>query len=158
MKHWEVTQFLRELTILANYLQTLVNEKGEPAPCRNFSLNYAIQKNFTRFTKAVELIDKSIDPELTELEQKASKSIEKTNAEIKEKNKTAEDKIPLLTIMDGLKKLTKEEQKKHTALMEVYNKAMEEENEVETYKVKAEKIEDVPMELAYMPILDKMVD
>lgn len=60
--------------------------------------------------------------------------------------------------MEGIGMLTEKEQKDHSKLMIEYNKAMEEENEVEIYKVKAEKVEDVPMELAYMPILEKMVD
>ena len=166
MKHWEVTQFLRDLTILADYLQTLVNKKGEPEPCTNFSLNYAIQKNFTRFTKAVELINKSINPKLVELENKAFELIKAQNEIINKENeadkvldiKDKKEPKKLLTLMEGIGMLTEKEQKDHSKLMIEYNKAMEEENEVEIYKVKAEKVEDVPMELAYMPILEKMVD
>ena len=151
MKHQEVKQFAQELNILAAHLQ-----KNN---CKNYTLNYAIiSRNIPAFTKAAEDIDKIVNPELIELEKSAMSLLEAENKKIEEANKTAEKKLPLLKFEDGIKLLSKEEQAKHAELMIAYNAMLQEENDIKIYKVKAEKLEDVPIEIGYMSILEKMIE
>ena len=153
MKHSEVNKLYRDTQILIGYC---ADNK-----ITNFTLNYALNRNIKRLEKAVELINKSINPKLVELENKAFELIKAQNELINKENEAdkvldikdkKEPKKPL-TLMEGIEMLTEKEQKDHAKLMVEYNKAMEEENDIELFLIDPEKIEDINIEFGYLTIL-----
>ena len=153
MKHSEVNKLYRDTQILIGYC---ADNK-----ITNFTLNYALNRNIKRLEKAVELINKSINPKLVELENKAFELIKAQNEVINKENEAdkvldikdkKEPKKPL-TLMEGIGMLTEKEQKDHAKLMVEYNKAMEEENDIELFLIDPEKIEDINIEFGYLTIL-----
>jgi len=153
MKHAEVNKLYRDTQILIGYC---ADNK-----ITNFTLNYALNRNIKRLEKAVELINKSINPKLVELENKAFELIKVQNEIINKENeadkvldiKDKKEPKKLLTLMDGIGMLTEKEQKDHVKLMVEYNKAMEEENDIELFLIDPEKIEDINIEFGYLTIL-----
>ena len=145
MKHAEVNKLYRDTQILIGYC---ADNK-----ITNFTLNYALNRNIKRLEKAVELINKSINPKLVELENKAFELLTPVNEAIQLANKDKEVKDPVKTLMEGIEMLTEKEQKDHAKLMIEYNKAMEEENDIELFLIDPEKIEDINIEFAYLTIL-----
>ena len=163
MKHAEVNKLYRDTQILIGYC---ADNK-----IANFTLNYALNRNITRLEKAVELINKSINPKLVELENKAFELIKAQNEVINKENEelAAKEKVEkdakkdtpgpkaepqkLLTLMEGIEMLTEKEQKDHAKLMIEYNKAMEEENDIELFLIDPEKIEGINIEFGYLTIL-----
>ena len=145
MKHSEVNKLYRDTQILIGYC---ADNK-----ITNFTLNYALNRNIKRLEKAVELINKSINPKLVELENKAFELITPINEAIQLANKDKEVKDPLKTLMEGIEMLTEKEQKDHAKLMVEYNKAMEEENDIELFLIDPVKIEDINIEFAYFSVL-----
>jgi len=150
MTHQEVRNFNNELGYLAGHLAE--------NKCKNSLLNYAVSQNLKRFDKAVKAIEENINPDLIALEQKARDLGLAKNKEIEEKNKDLKEKLPLIeNFTDTLKLLSEEEQKQHAELMIDFKKLMSAENEVQVYKVKFDAVSDAPIEIAYMPILEKML-
>jgi len=150
MTHQEVRNFNQELGYLAGHLAE--------NKCKNSVLNYAVSQNLKRFDKAVKAIEENINPDLIALEQKARDLGLAKNKEIEEKNKDLKEKLPLIeNFTDTLKLLSEEEQKQHAELMIDFKKLMSAENEVQVYKVKFDAVSDAPIEIAYMPILEKML-
>ena len=153
MKHAEVNKLYRDTQILIGYC---ADNK-----ITNFTLNYALNRNIKRLEKAVELINKSINPKLVELENKAFELIKVQNEIINKENeadkvldiKDKKEPKKLLTLIDGIEMLTEKEQKDHAKLMIEYNKAMEEENDIELFLIDPEKIEDINIEFGYLTIL-----
>jgi len=153
MKHAEVNKLYRDTQILIGYC---ADNK-----ITNFTLNYALNRNIKRLEKAVELINKSINPKLVELENKAFELIKVQNEIINKENeadkvldiKDKKEPKKLLTLIDGIEMLTEKEQKDHAKLMIEYNKAMEEENDIELFLIDTEKIEDINIEFGYLTIL-----
>jgi len=153
MKHAEVNKLYRDTQILIGYC---ADNK-----ITNFTLNYALNRNIKRLEKAVELINKSINPKLVELENKAFELIKVQNEIINKENeadkvldiKDKKEPKKLLTLMEGIEMLTEKEQKDHAKLMVEYNKAMEEENDIELFLIDPEKIEDINIEFGYLTIL-----
>ena len=145
MKHAEVNKLYRDTQILIGYC---ADNK-----ITNFTLNYALNRNIKRLEKAVELINKSINPKLVEIENKAFELITPINEAIQLANKDKEVKDPLKTLMEGIEMLTEKEQKDHAKLMVEYNKAMEEENDIELFLIDPVKIEDINIEFAYFSVL-----
>ena len=150
MTHQEVRNFNQELGYLAGHLAE--------NKCKNSVLNYAVSQNLKRFEKAVKGIEENINPDLIALEQKARDLGLAKNKEIEEKNKDLKEKLPLIeNFTDTLKLLSEEEQKQHAELMIDFKKLMSADNEVQVYKVKFDAVSDAPIEIAYMPILEKML-
>ena len=150
MTHQEVRNFNQELGYLAGHLAE--------NKCKNSVLNYAVSQNLKRFDKAVKAIEENINPDLIALEQKARDLGLAKNKEIEEKNKDLKEKLPLIeNFTDTLKLLSEEEQKQHAELMIDFKKLMSADNEVQVYKVKFDAVSDAPIEIAYMPILEKML-
>ena len=153
MKHAEVNKLYRDTQILIGYC---ADNK-----ITNFTLNYALNRNIKRLEKAVELINKSINPKLVELENKAFELIKAQNEIINKENeadkvldiKDKKEPKKLLTLMEGIGMLTEKEQKDHAKLMVEYNKAMEEENDIELFLIDPEKIEDINIEFGYLTVL-----
>ena len=153
MKHSEVNKLYRDTQILIGYC---ADNK-----ITNFTLNYALNRNIKRLEKAVELINKSINPKLVELENKAFELIKVQNEVINKENeadkvldiKDKKEPKKLLTLMEGIGMLTEKEQKDHAKLMVEYNKAMEEENDIELFLIDPVKIEDINIEFAYFSVL-----
>ena len=145
MKHSEVNKLYRDTQILIGYCAE--------NKITNFTLKYALNRNIKRLEKAVELINKSINPKLVELENKAFELITPINEAIQLANKDKEVKDPLKTLMEGIEMLTEKEQKDHAKLMVEYNKAMEEENDIELFLIDPVKIEDINIEFAYFSVL-----
>ena len=153
MKHAEVNKLYRDTQILIGYCA----DRG----LTNFTLNYALNRNIKRLEKAVELINKSINSKLVELENKAFELIKAQNELINKENeadkvldiKDKKEPKKLLTLMEGIEMLTEKEQKDHSKLMVEYNKAMEEENDIELFLIDPEKIEDINIEFGYLTIL-----
>jgi len=145
MKHSEVNKLYRDTQILIGYC---ADNK-----ITNFTLNYALNRNIKRLEKAVELINKSINPKLVEIENKAFELIKAQNEVINKENEGAGEPKKLLTLIEGLGLLTEKEQKDHAKLMVEYNKAMEEENDIELFLIDPVKIEDINIEFGYLTIL-----
>jgi hypothetical protein len=136
MKHIETKQLNAELIALINYC---VENK-----VTNFTLNYALNKNLKRITTSIEEVDKCISQELKDLETKIWEEAKKINAESPE-------------FINGLDVLTDEESAKRIELMDEYNKAMQEESDVELYLIDPLKIEEIKIEFAYLTILGKFL-
>ena len=145
MKHAEVNKLYRDTQILIGYC---ADNK-----ITNFTLNYALNRNIKRLEKAVELINKSINPKLVELENKAFELIKVQNEVINKENEGPGEPKKPLTLMEGIGMLTEKEQKDHAKLMIEYNKAMEEENDIELFLIDPEKIEGINIEFGYLTIL-----
>jgi hypothetical protein len=136
MTHFETKQLNAELIALINYC---VENK-----VTNFTLNYALNKNLKRITTSIEEVDKCISQELKDLETKIWEEAKKINAESPE-------------FINGLDVLTDEESAKRIELMDEYNKAMQEESDVELYLIDPLKIEEIKIEFAYLTILGKFL-
>lgn len=136
MTHFETKQLNSELIALINYC---VEQK-----ITNFVLNYALNKNLKRITASIEEVDKCISQELKDLETKIWEEAKKINAETPK-------------FEDGLIILTKEEKVARETLMAEYNKAMQEESDVELYLIDPLKIEEIKIEFAYLTILGKFL-
>ena len=145
MKHSEVNKLYRDTQILIGYCAE--------NKITNFTLNYALNRNIKRLEKAVELINKSINPKLIELENKAFALIKVQNEVIDKENEGQGEPKKLLTLIEGIQMLTEKEQKEHTKLMSEYNKALEEENDIILFLIEPEKIEDIGIEFGYLTIL-----
>lgn len=129
---------------------------------KNFKLLYGINKNYEKLEKEEKLIDKTAKqqlPELFEIEEKAARLILADNEIIISENSSLSDdkKKPLLTIADGLKLLSQEEQDKHSELMKEYDKILEQPNDFELYKLKLSDIEDVEAEFSIVRLLAKFI-
>lgn len=136
MKHIEIKQLNAELIALINYC---VEQKQT-----NFALNYALNKNLKRITASIEEVDKCISQELKDLETKIWEEAKKINPEAPD-------------FEDGLSILTMDEMERRTELMDEYNKAMNEESDVELYLIDPLKIEEVKIEFIYLTILGKFL-
>lgn len=136
MKHIEIKQLNAELIALINYC---VEQKQT-----NFTLNYALNKNLKRITASIEEVDKCISQELKDLEAKIWEEAKKINPEAPD-------------FVNGLDILSDEEKAKRLELMDEYNKAMNEESDVELYMIDPSKIEDVKIEFIYLTILGKFL-
>lgn len=134
MTHQEVKFLQQELIILINHL---IENK-----CKNYHVNYGLDRNYDILTIAVKVIDKNVSKELIELEEKAM-----TLAKEQEGDK--------LTI--GFSLLSKEEQEKHEELFNAYKEFMKEENDVKLYYLDPLKNETVEIEWIYYQILKKFL-
>lgn len=163
MTHREVKTRQQEVSILIDYLVKLKIKNG--------TLFYGLNRNVDFLAKANEEIDKMTKqtlPELFELESKAveiikglNDKIEKDNAKLAEKEKDSEVKTKpqeLLTVIDGLAKLTKEEQDKHDALMLEYNKLLDKEDDVRTYMLKKDVLDKLEIDFWAVRLLSHFIE
>ncbi len=155
--HNEVKTLNEALAPLINYLVSL---KIKSTP-----LWYALNRNVERMAKANAEFDKVAKnkfPELFELEDRAAElavpineKIQKENAKLAEKEKDSEVKTPakkLLTLVDALGKLSKEEQDKHKELIVEYNRFLAEEDDVQVYRIKKEVLDSLEVELDFWAV------
>lgn len=163
MIHREVKTRLQEVTFLVDYLIRL--------KVRQAKLFYGLNRNIEFLTKASEEIDKEakqLYPELFDIEDKAVKlvqplneAIEKENAELAEKEKEFIEKTTpksLLTLSDGLAKLSKADQAKHTELMVEYNKLLDLEDDVKTYTLKSEVLDNLELDFWAVRVLSQFIE
>ena len=163
MTNREVKELQVRVTNLINYLI----ESG----IKNFKLFYGLNRNFDNFERESGLIDKSVKtqlPELFEIEQKAAElgkveneKIEKENAELAEKEKDQEKKTEpkkLLNLVDALKLLPKEDQDKHSEMMKEYEKILDQESDLQLYKLKKEDIGNIEIEFWAARLLARFID
>lgn len=163
MIHREVKTRLQEVTFLVDYLIRL--------KVRQAKLFYGLNRNIEFLTKASEEIDKEakqLYPELFDIEDKAVKlvqplneAIEKENAELAEKEKELTEKTTpksLLTLSDGLAKLSKADQAKHTELMVEYNKLLDLEDDVKTYTLKSEVLDNLELDFWAVRVLSQFIE
>lgn len=137
MTHQEVKFLEQELIILINHL---IENK-----CKNYHVNYGLDRNYEILLSVVKAIDKNVSKELIELEEKAIIFAKENNKDSKE----------LLTL--GLSLLTEEEHTKHKELFEAYKIFMAEENDVKLYLLDPVKTETVEIEYIYFQILKKFL-
>ena len=163
MIHREVKTRLQEVTFLVDYLIRL--------KVRQAKLFYGLNRNIEFLTKASEEIDKEakqLYPELFDIEDKAVKlvqplneAIEKENAELDEKEKELTEKTTpksLLTLSDGLAKLSEADQAKHTELMVEYNKLLDLEDDVKTYTLKSEVLDNLELDFWAVRVLSQFIE
>lgn len=163
MTNREVKELQVKVTNLINYLI----ESG----IKNFKLFYGLNRNFDNLERESGLIDKSVKtqlPELFEIEQRAAElgkveneKIEKENAELAEKEKTKRKKTEpkkLLNLVDALKLLPKEDQDKHSEMMKEYEKILDQENDLQLYKLKKEDIGNIEIEFWAARLLARFID
>lgn len=163
MIHREVKTRLQEVTFLVDYLIRL--------KVRQAKLFYGLNRNIEFLTKASEEIDKEakqLYPELFDIEDKAVKlvqplneAIEKENAELAEKEKEFTEKTTpksLLTLSDGLAKLSEADQAKHTELMVEYNKLLDLEDDVKTYTLKSEVLDNLELDFWAVRVLSQFIE
>lgn len=158
---------VKELSVrVPNLIEYLAKEK-----VKNFKLYYGLNENLDRIDRESEKFDKSVKtqlPELFEIEQKAAElgkveneKIEKENAELAEKEKDQEKKTEpkkLLTLVDALKLLPKEEQDKHSEMMKEYEKILDQESDLQLYKLKKEDIGNIEIEFWAARLLARFID
>ena len=158
---------VKELQVRATNLINYLIESG----IKNFKLFYGLNRNFDNFERESGLIDKSVKtqlPELFEIEQKAAElgkveneKIEKENAELAEKEKDQEKKTEpkkLLNLVDALKLLPKEDQDKHSEMMKEYEKILDQESDLQLYKLKKEDIGNIEIEFWAARLLARFID
>ena len=163
MTNREVKELQVRVTNLINYLI----ESG----IKNFKLFYGLNRNFDNLERESGLIEKSVKtqlPELFEIEQKAAElgkveneKIEKENAELAEKEKEQDQKTEpkkLLNLVDALKLLPKEDQDKHSEMMKEYEKILDQESDLQFYKVKKEDIGNIEIEFWAARLLARFID
>lgn len=163
MTNREVKELQVKVTNLINYLI----ESG----IKNFKLFYGLNRNFDNFERESGLIDKSVKtqlPELFEIEQKAAElgkveneKIEKENAELAEKEKDQEQKTEpkkLLTLVDALKLLPQPDQDKHSEMMKEYEEILDQESDLQLYKLKKEDIGNIEIEFWAARLLARFID
>ena len=163
MTNREVKELQVRVTNLINYLI----ESG----IKNFKLFYGLNRNFDNLERESGLIEKSVKtqlPELFEIEQKAAElgkveneKIEKENAELAEKEKEQEQKKKkkkLLNLVDALKLLPKEDQDKHSEMMKEYEKILDQESDLQLYKLKKEDIGNIEIEFWAARLLARFID
>ena len=163
MTNREVKELQVRVTNLINYLI----ESG----IKNFKLFYGLNRNFDNLERESGLIEKSVKtqlPELFEIEQKAAElgkveneKIEKENAELAEKEKEQEQKTEpkkLLNLVDALKLLPKEDQDKHSEMMKEYEKILDQESDLQLYKLKKEDIGNIEIEFWAARLLARFID
>lgn len=126
----EVKQLLQEVIILINYCGT--------NKIKNIILNTMLFRNFDLLDATSKIIDKSVSQELKDLEEKVLKLIENTDN----------------NFYQGIKRLSTEEQLRHTELKEQYEKDMLEEIEIDLFLIDVEKIENVEFDTAESQILN----
>ena len=111
---------IREIKLLRENVQGLLTYCKENE-IKNMHLNLGLLSNFEILSKEVTLIDKCIDPELIELEQKAQK--------------LAEGKTDLILTL-----LSKDDLKKHSDLMVGYNELLNEERNISLEVIDKDKL------------------
>ena len=163
MTNREVKELQVRVTNLINYLI----ESG----IKNFKLFYGLNRNFDNLERESGLIEKSVKtqlPDLFEIEQKAAElgkveneKIEKENAELAEKEKEQDQKTEpkkLLNLVDALKLLPKEDQDKHSEMMKEYEKILDQESDLQLYKLKKEDIGNIEIEFWAARLLARLID
>ncbi len=142
MKHKEVKKLHQDLIILIN--------ECVKSGVKNFHLNWGLDKNLSKLSKAVEEIQKNIDKDLVEIDIKALKLAKDDNLKL-EPSKQINNENILFTI--GLNLLTTEEQTKRSELIKEYNIAMEGENDFEIFLLDPSKLENVELDFQFYTIL-----
>ena len=132
MTHQEVKNLQQELIVLINYL--IANK------CKNYHVNYGLDRNYEILTSAVKTIEKNVSKELIELETKILDLV-----------KDQEDKTFQISL------LTEEEQLQHAELFKTYKEFMDEEDDVKLYFLDPVKTESVEIEYEYFLILKKFL-
>lgn len=140
MNHQDVKNLQREINDLIRHC---VEKKVD-----NFHLNYGLDKNATRLNAATAEINKGVSQELKDLEIKAQELAQPEIAKLEEK-----DKIEINVFAFGVKLLNEKEQARHAELMDAYNLAMQEENELELYMLDPDKLQGITIEFPFYLIL-----
>lgn len=145
MNHATVRQINERVNELAQYC---VNEK-----IKNGHVNWAISRNLKILGKAVEEISNEASQELKDIEKKMYESgkekFEKLSEE-ERKNLTQNDVFTL-----GFNELTEKEKERQVELLEEFNRFLQQESNVELYKMNEDEIKECNIELQWMMFLNE---
>lgn len=145
MNHAIVRQINERVNELAQYC---IREK-----ITNGHVNWAISRNLKILQKAVEEIANGASQELKDIETKMyTIGKEKFDAlpEEERKNLTQNDVFKL-----GFNELTKKEKDRQVELLEEFNRFLQQESDIELYKINENEIKECNIELQWMMFLNE---
>lgn len=151
MKHIDVQNLQYQLGALINYC---VEKK-----VTNLHLNYGLKKNVTIVDNAIKEIRDGISTELIDLE---TKIVELGKAENDKKKEEGVEFPNFLQALDvnlktGLTLASEEDAARYDVLIKEYRAFLEEESDIQLYKIDMDKLDGVELEFNYVEILDKFL-